>query len=122
MMDFDARRHRDDAEQGQLVPLYVLVNGRTTPRNASLDLATQVVALPADTTVLEPEYREILWQCRQWMSIAEISAYLQRPLTVVKVLVDILLEQDYVALGSAAQRTVYDRALLETLLGGLQRL
>jgi hypothetical protein len=41
---------------------------------------------------------------------------------VVKVLVDILLEQGYVTLGSAAQRTVYDRALLETLLGGLQRL
>jgi hypothetical protein len=56
------------------------------------------------------------------MSIAEISAYLGRPLTVVKVLVDILLEQDYLALGSAAQQTVYDRALLETLLCGLQRL
>jgi hypothetical protein len=113
-MDFD--------EPGQLVPLYVLVNGRTTPRNAALDLATQVVALPADTTALEPEYREILRQCEDWMSIAEISAYLRRPLTVVKVLVDILLEQRYVALGSAAQRTVYDRALLESLLGGLQQL
>ncbi|MEV8510262.1 DUF742 domain-containing protein [Actinoplanes sp. NPDC051475] len=113
-MDFD--------EPGQLVPLYVLVNGRTTPRNAALDLATQVVALPADTTALEPEYREILRQCEDWMSIAEISAYLRRPLTVVKVLVDILLEQRYVTLGSAAQRTVYDRALLESLLGGLQQL
>ncbi|MEV4642664.1 DUF742 domain-containing protein [Actinoplanes sp. NPDC049548] len=113
-MDFD--------EPGQLVPLYVLVNGRTTPRNAALDLATQVVALPADTSALEPEYREILRQCQDWMSIAEISAYLRRPLTVVKVLIDILLEQHYVTLGSAAQRTVYDRALLETLLGGLQRL
>ena len=109
-------------ESDRLVPLYVLVNGRTTPRNAALDLATQVVALPADTTVLEPEYQQILRQCQDWMSIAEISAYLGRPLTVVKVLVDILLEQDYVALGSAAQRTVYDRDLLETLLVGLQRL
>ncbi|UQU61943.1 DUF742 domain-containing protein [Couchioplanes caeruleus] len=120
MADRDAGDTRDESER--LVPLYVLVNGRTTPRNAALDLATQVVALPGDTTVLEPEYQQILRQCRDWMSIAEISAYLGRPLTVVKVLVDILLEQDYLALGSAAQQTVYDRALLETLLGGLQRL
>lgn len=112
----------DDDDAGRLVPLYVLVNGRTTPRNTGLDLATQVIALPADMFTLEPEYTRILERCGDWISIAEIAAYLDRPLTVTKVLVDILLERRYLAVGQPAQQTIGDRLLLETLLEGLQKL
>jgi hypothetical protein len=113
----------DDSEDaGRLVPLYVLVNGRTTPRNTGLDLATQVIALPADTFTLEPEYTRILDRCGDWISIAEIAAYSDRPLTVTKVLVDILLDHRYLAVGQPAQQTIGDRLLLEALLEGLQRL
>lgn len=114
--------HHGAEEAEWLVPLYVLVNGRTRPRNTSLDLATQVVALPADLTVLEPEYKAIITCCEGWISIAEISAELVIPLAVVKVLVDILLERGYLALGSPAQKVVADRGLLQTILAGLQRL
>jgi hypothetical protein len=112
----------EDDEHGPLVPLYILVGGRTTPRNTDLDLATQVVAVPADPAALEPEYERIVTACTEWVSVAEVAAYLNRPLTVVKILVDILLEQGYLAVGEHAQRTNISRPLLETLLDGLQRL
>jgi hypothetical protein len=118
----DGGRSGDDEEHGRLVPLYILVGGRTTPRRTDLDLATQVVAAPAEPTALEPEYEEIVTACVEWVSIAEIAAHLGRPLTVVKILVDILLEQGYLAVGAAAQRTIVNRPLLQTLLDGLQRL
>ncbi|MBT8227698.1 MAG: DUF742 domain-containing protein [Dactylosporangium sp.] len=112
----------DDGGGGRFVPLYVLVNGRTCPRNTSLDLATQVIALPTDTRPLEPEHREIIYQCESWMSIAEIAAHLDLPLAVAKVLVDILLERGYLAIGSPADKMIADRGLLETILAGLQSL
>ncbi|MEV0806471.1 DUF742 domain-containing protein [Micromonospora sp. NPDC050200] len=112
----------DEAVAGRFVPLYVLVNGRTSPRNSTLDLATQVIALPLDPIGLEPEYLEIVHQCRNWMSIAEIGAYLHRPLTITKVMVDVLLEQGFLAIGSPAQQKIADRGLLESVLAGLQRL
>jgi Protein of unknown function (DUF742) len=118
----DAWNGDDQTEADLLVPLYILVNGRTTPRNTNLDLATQVIALPTDTSRLEPEYRDIVNQCASWMSIAEIGAYLHRPLTITKVMVDVLLEQGFLAIGVPAQEQVADLQLLETVLAGLQRL
>lgn len=112
----------DEAEAGRLVPLYILVNGQTSPRNTSLDLATQVIALPVDVTRLEPEYEEIVNRCTSWMSIAELSAYLRLPLAIMKVMVDVLLEQGYLATGSPAQQKIVDLLLLETVLAGLERL
>jgi hypothetical protein len=112
----------DVGKGGRFVPLYVLVNGRTSPRNTSLDLATQVVARPADTRTLEPEYEAIVSQCWEWISIAEVAAHLDYPLTLTKILVDVLLERGFLALGSPAQETVPDRGLLATILARLENL
>jgi hypothetical protein len=46
-MAFDALGGIDGATAGRFVPLYVLVNGRTSARDSNLDLATQVIAPPA---------------------------------------------------------------------------
>jgi hypothetical protein len=117
------RWHGDDEPAAELlVPIYVLVKGRTSPHNTNLDLATQVIALTADTSWLEPEYRDIVNQCANWMSIAEIGAYLRRTLTITKVMVDVLVEQGVLGIGRPAQHQVADRDLLETVLAGLQRL
>lgn len=121
-MTYDVWNGDDEAEFGQLVPLYILVNGRTSPRRTNLDLATQVVARPADTTRLEPEYKEIVSRCASWISIAEIGADLHRPLTITKVMVDVLIEQGFLDMGSPAQHLTPDRQLLETVLAGLERL
>jgi hypothetical protein len=112
----------DETEAG-LVPLYVLVNGRTTPRNTELDLATQVIALPAaNASRLEPVYRAVVNLCGTWISIAEIGAHLHRPLTLTKVVVDVLLEQRMLDIGIPAQQMGADRDLLEAVLAGLERL
>ena len=110
-------------EDEKLVPLYVLVNGRTTPRNTDLDLATQVIAMPGISgTRLEPVYREVVDLCATWISIAEIGAHLHRPLTITKVMVDVLLEQQKHDNGIPAQHMGADRDLLEAVLAGLERL
>jgi hypothetical protein len=121
-MTYDVWDGDDEAAAGRLVPLYILVNGRTSPRNINLDLATQVIALPVDTRRLEPEYQEIVSRCANWMSIAEIGAYLHFPLTIAKVMVDVLLDEGYLGIGSPAQQKIADRRLLETVLAGLERL
>jgi Protein of unknown function (DUF742) len=121
-MTRDPRYDDDVGEAGRFVPLYVLVNGRTSPRNTSLDLATQVIALPADTRALEPEYEAIVKRCCVWMSIAEIAAHLNYPLTLAKILVDVLLECGFLALGSPVEETPPDLELLETILVGLENL
>lgn len=112
----------DEGGAGRFVPLYVLVNGRTSPRNTSLDLATQVIALPGDTRSLEPEYAAIVERCGGWISIAEIAAHLDYPLTLAKVLVDVLLERGLLTIGVPAEEMVPDRSLLETILSRLENL
>ena len=121
-MAFDAWNGDDEADTGRFVPLYILVNGRTTPRDTNLDLATQVIALPVDTRRLEPEYAQIMNRCRNWISVAEIGAYLHLPLTITKVMVDVLVEQGYLGIGSPAQENIIDLRLLDSVLAGLERL
>jgi len=121
-MTFEVWDGEDEAATGRFVPLYILVNGRTSPRDTSLDLATQVIALPVDQRRLEPEYLEIMNRCRNWISVAEIGAYLHLPLTITKVMVDVLLEQGYLGIGSPAQEKIVDLQLLDSVLAGLERL
>jgi len=121
-MTFDVWDGDDESAAGRFVPLYVLVNGRTSPRDSSLDLATQVAALPVDTRRLEPEYVQIVHRCATWISVAEIGAYLHLPLTITKVMVDVLVEQGYLTVGAPAQEKIIDMHLLDSVLAGLERL
>ena len=118
-MAFDASGGRD---VGRFVPLYVLVNGRTSAQDSTLDLATQVVALPADRRRLESEYLNVLDRCANWISVAEIGAYMRLPLTVTKVMVGALVEQGFLGVGAPAQQIVIDLRLLDSVLAGLERL
>jgi hypothetical protein len=121
-MDRETWYGDDDGDAGRFVPLYVLVNGRTSPRNAGLDLATQVIAVRTDPTTLEPEYQAIVRCCRDWMSVAEISASLRYPLAVTKLLVDVLIERRFLTVGSPAEETTADLGVLETILARLERM
>lgn len=112
----------EEEDDGRFVPLYVLVNGRTSPRNTSLDLATQVIAIPADTRTLEPEYQAIVQRCGDWISVAELAAHLEYPLAVAKVLVDILIERKFLTVGLPAEETIADLELLEAILFRLENL
>ena len=121
-MTFDVWDGDDETAAGRFVPLYVLVNGRTSLRDSTLDLATQVIALPVDTRRLEPEFVGIVNRCADWISVAEIGAYLHIPLTITKVMVEVLVEQGYLGVGAPAQEKVVDLHLLDSVLAGLERL
>ncbi|MBO0870735.1 MAG: DUF742 domain-containing protein, partial [Micromonosporaceae bacterium] len=101
-----------EGEAGGFVPLYVLVNGRTSPRNANLDLATQVIAVKSAAGLVEPEYETIVKHCSTWISIAELAAHLKYPLSHTRLLVDVLLERRVLAVGTQAEETVATHEML----------
>ena len=121
-MTRDAWYGDDDGEAGRFVPLYVLVNGRTSPRNTSLDLATQVIGAArrhedpgAGIRSDRPSLLELDIH-RRTRRVPEL------PAAVTKILVDVLLDRKFLAVGTAAEDTVPDRELLETILARLEKL
>ena len=96
---------------------------RLRPRPATLDLVTLIVARSGPRPGMQPEHAAILRLCHVPLSVAEISAYLRLPVSVVTVLLGDLLAEDRVearAPGPAAQ--LPDRALIEAVIHGLQKL
>jgi hypothetical protein len=76
-----------------------------------------------DLSVLSPECQAILGCCRDWRSVAEISAVLRLPLGVVRVLIADMAEDGLVRihqLDHAQGRP--DLNLLERVLSGLRKL
>ncbi|MCP3013450.1 DUF742 domain-containing protein [Nocardiopsis dassonvillei] len=112
-----------DAPSGQLVRPYTMTGGRTRPRTGPrLDLVTIVVAA-ADRGDREgePEQQAILSLCRRPISVAEISARLDIPLTVVRVLLgDLLADGDVRTRAPMTQ--LPEKKVLQAVLDGIRRL
>ena len=132
------RRSRSSAD-GPAVPLYVITGGEAGQGGEDeaqvLDLVTLVVArptppghgAPGGAAGLRPELAAIRRMCARPLSVAEISAYLQLPFSVVSVLVGELLAAGLVRVRQtrAQQRQEAaepDIATLKALIDGLQRL
>jgi hypothetical protein len=114
-----------DAEAGPLVRPYAMTRGRTRPANRDLDMITLVVAAKdeVDAVALEAEYVAILELCYQPLSIAELSAHLDVPIVVIKVLVSDLMERgEVIARTPSRNVTVPDMNLLQAVLDGVRRL
>lgn len=78
-----------DGGDSPLVRPYAVTGGRTQPKT-HLQLEAMVAAShyePRDLSVLSPECQAILGLCRDWRSVAEISAVLRLPLGVARILV-----------------------------------
>ena len=108
---------------GRLVRPYTVTGGRTRPRYADLELETLVstTSLGETSPNLSLEWRSIALLCRDILSIAEISARLDLPLGVARVLVGDMADAGLVQVHRPAQ--VGDRpdlALLERVLYGLR--
>jgi hypothetical protein len=73
----------------RLVRPYTVTGGRTQPRYqlAIEALVTATVLEPRDLSVLAPECQAILQFCRDWRSVAEVSAVLRLPLGVARILI-----------------------------------
>ncbi|GAA1098283.1 DUF742 domain-containing protein [Nocardiopsis exhalans] len=120
----------DDApgaeEAGPLVRPYVIAQGRDHADAIQLDMISVVIAAKraeVDEMALEPEQLRILELCRRPQSVAEVSAHLDIPVAVVKVLLSDLLNR-----GLALARAPYtakspvSRDVLQAVLDGIQRL
>lgn len=112
-----------DEAAGPLVRPYAVTRGRTKGPAADLQMITLVVAVERITrevaTMLGPEHLQILSQCSYPTSIAELSAGLGLPLSVVKILVGDLIGMKLVIFRSAAAP---DPHVLQAVLAGLRRL
>jgi hypothetical protein len=112
-------------ETSALVRPYAVTGGRTKPRT-QLQIEAMVAAShyeARDLSVLGPECQAILGFCRDWRSVAEISAVLRMPLGVARVLIADMAMEGLVRvhqLDHAQGRP--DINLLERVLSGLRKL
>ncbi|MET9407770.1 DUF742 domain-containing protein [Streptomyces sp. NPDC002935] len=117
-----------EGEEGQDKPknperLYVLTGGGEGGDRAELDLVTLVVARAAPPPAAQPEQSALLRLCKAPLSVAEISAYLNLPYSVVTVLLTELLAAELVqARAPIVRQALPDRSLLEAVMHGLQKL
>jgi hypothetical protein len=108
-----------------LVRPYAVTGGRTRPRT-QLEIEAMVAAAhyeARDLSVLSPECQAILGFCRDWRSVAEISAVLRMPLGVARILIADMAVEGLVRihqLDHAQGRP--DLNLLERVLSGLRKL
>ena len=98
-MNNGSRQHWYDDEAGPMVRLYAMTRGRGRPQSGFLDIIALVTAnthAEQDMT-LSPEQAGILKLCwDKMLSVAEIAARSDLPVSVVRVLLADLLEAGYV--------------------------
>ncbi|MGE5292082.1 MAG: DUF742 domain-containing protein [Micromonosporaceae bacterium] len=115
----------DDPAASPLVRPYAVTGGRTQPKY-QLQIEAMVAAShyePRDLSVLSPECQAILGFCRDWRSVAEISAVLRLPLGVARVLVADMAVEGLVRVHQTDHAEGRpDLNLLERVLSGLRKL
>ena len=123
-------RYPDDEEgleedEDFFVRPYAVTRGRTKPRY-QLEIEAMVATVyyePRDLSPLTPECRAILEFCRDWVSVAEISAVLRMPLGVVRILVADMAAEGLVRIQQLNHaQGGPDVKLLERVLSGLRKL
>lgn len=113
----------DDA--GPLVRPYVMTWGRERSDTVQLDMISVVIAVheDVDEMALEPEQLQILRICRRAQSVAEVSAHMDVPVAVIKVLLGDLIGRGHVlARAPFKSKSPVSRDILQAVLDGIQRL
>jgi hypothetical protein len=115
-----------DADAGPVVRPYAMTRGRTTPTTGDFDLISLVVArhpVPATDAGLGPEHRAIVELCHWPLSVAEISAYLDLPVGIVRVLLGDLLDRALISAQNPDPVSYLPGDdLFEAVINGLQAL
>lgn len=104
--------------------LYVITGGRSgSSASTALELVTLIVAKSAPRPGMQPEHAAIVRLCQRPLSVAEISAHLRLPVSVVTVLLsDLLAEHLVFSRPPIPPAQLPDIALIEAVIDGLQRL
>lgn len=115
-----------DEAAGPLVRPYAMTGGRTLSNTLALDLITLVVAMRtvADVPDLEPECVRILAVCQQPISVVEVSARVDLPLQVVKVLLSDLITRKLMIFRSSTVPATEgpSQQVLQAVLDGIRKL
>lgn len=114
-----------DDGPSSLVRPYAVTRGRTKPRSQlPLEaLISTTVTARNEFGNLTPECQAISDLCRDWRSVAEISALLRIPLGVARVLVADMADQGLVQIRTSQHSDSRPNVnLLERVLSGLRRL
>lgn len=117
----------EGAAHWRMVRAFTLTGGRTEPSRDVFTLITLVstvdLPLPSVGQRLQPEHLRILRMCAQPLAVAEISAYLDLPVSVTTILLSDLLELGRILarppIHVAASPQI---ALLQKVRNGLARL
>ncbi|MER5867360.1 DUF742 domain-containing protein [Kitasatospora sp. NPDC002040] len=115
--------HRD-WDEGSPERLYVITRGRSeVAGRTTFDLVTLIVARSEPAPTMQPEHAAILRVCASPLSVAEISAHLRLPMSVVTVLLAELLTEKRIEVRAPVPKAILpDHALLEAVIRGLQKL
>ncbi|MEU2508245.1 DUF742 domain-containing protein [Streptomyces sp. NPDC007863] len=109
-------------EEGTPVPLYVITGGEGSSAK-TFDLVTLIATRAVPDPSMQPEQASILTMCEYPLSVAEVSAYLSLPFSVVTVLLSQLVDDQRVeAIAPVPVAAFPDRGLLEAVIHGLRRL
>jgi hypothetical protein len=104
---------------------YALVRGRTRPTGDALDVISMICSLRTfvpDSADLEPEHRAVLRRCADPMSVADLTAALDLPLGVIRILVADLRDRGLIRIRQPRPERVTDVRLLREVADGLRRL
>ncbi|GAA0465576.1 DUF742 domain-containing protein [Streptomyces stramineus] len=104
--------------------LYILTGGQARgEKKTELDLVTLIVSRSETDPGLQPEHAAIVRMCDYPLSVAEISAYLELPVsTLTLLLTDLLASRQVEARPPVPAAALPDIQLLEAVMNGLQRL
>jgi Protein of unknown function (DUF742) len=114
-----------DRDAGPVVRPYALTGGRTRPIGDKVDLLALVSSNPGDRfddLLLEPEYLEVMRQCRQPKSVADLASDLDLPLGVVRILLSDMRHNGLITIRPPARTRVTDPQLLKDVADALRRL
>ena len=113
-----------DQEAGPVVRPYAMTRGRVRPTTGEFDLIALVVATQPEGTVhigLGPEHAAIIRLCQRPLSVAEVSAYLDLPVGIVRVLLGDLLDRGLIlARGPQTESTATSQRVLKAVINGLR--
>jgi hypothetical protein len=106
--------------------LYTVTGGRTVGDDDPFDLVSLIISERDPAPGMQSEHARILRGCQHPMAVAEVSADLELPVSVVKVLLRDLLRSGSISVRHPGAATgpgrLPDRETLKQVLVGLQRL
>ncbi|MER8235093.1 DUF742 domain-containing protein [Streptomyces sp. NPDC101490] len=109
-------------DEGTPVPLYV-ITGDPGSTAGTFNLVTLIVTRATPDPAMQPEQAAILSLCTYPLSVAELSAYLSLPFSVVTVLLSQFVDDGKVEAIAPVPVAAYpERGLLEAVIHGLRKL